>query len=33
MEPSGYISKRQWMSVDANRQAFIKALNKNKTSS
>lgn len=31
MEPTPHISKRQWMSVDANRQAFIKVLNKNKT--
>jgi hypothetical protein len=25
------ISKRQWLSVEANRQSFINALNKNKT--
>ena len=33
MEPSKKISRREWMSVDANRDAFIKALNKNKSSS
>jgi hypothetical protein len=33
MKPTGKVSKREWMSVDANRQAFIKALNKNKSSS
>ena len=27
-EPSGKISKRQWLSVDAHRQAFNKHLNK-----
>jgi len=27
-EPTGLISKRQWLSVEANRQAFIKHLNK-----
>jgi len=27
-EPSGKISKRQWLSVDAHREAFIKHLNK-----
>lgn len=26
-----YVSRRQWMSVEANKQAFIKALNKNNT--
>jgi N-acetylmuramoyl-L-alanine amidase CwlA len=33
MEKPLYISRRQWMSVDANKQAFLKALNKNKTTS
>jgi hypothetical protein len=33
MEPSGKISRREWMSVDANRQRFLEALNKNKSSS
>jgi len=28
-EPSGKISKRRWLSVEANRNAFIKHLNKN----
>jgi len=27
-EPSGKISKRRWLSVDVNREAFIKHLNK-----
>jgi hypothetical protein len=27
------ISKRQWLSVEANRQSFLNALNKNKTKS
>jgi len=31
--PTGHVSKRQWMSVDANKKAFLNALNKNKTSS
>ena len=31
MKPTGKVSRREWMSVDANRDAFIKALNKNNT--
>jgi len=31
--PSKHISKREWMSVDANKKSFLNALNKNKTSS
>jgi hypothetical protein len=27
-EPSGKISKRRWLSVEANKEAFIKHLNK-----
>lgn len=33
MEPSPYISKRQWLSVDAHKKAFLKALNKNNNGS
>jgi hypothetical protein len=33
LEKPVYISRREWMAVDANRQAFLEALNKNKTSS
>ena len=33
MEKPLYVSRRQWMSVDSNKQAFLKALNKNKTTS
>ena len=33
MEPSVIISRHEWMSVDANRQAFFDILNKNKSSS
>jgi len=29
--PTKHISKREWMSVDANKRAFLNALNKNKT--
>ena len=32
-EPSGYISKKQWLSIDVNKQAFLKHLNKNNNSS
>jgi hypothetical protein len=33
LEKPLHVSRRQWMSVQANKQAFINALNKNKTSS
>lgn len=32
-EKSPFISKKQWMSVEVNKQAFIKALNKNNKTS
>jgi hypothetical protein len=33
MKPSTKISRREWMSIDVNKEAFLKALNKNNNSS
>jgi hypothetical protein len=33
VESVPFVSRKQWMSVEANKQAFIKALNKNNTTS